>query len=482
MEKTETLCQQWNTVCGQLQQELGDSIAIRWLTKFVPTRLENNQLHLMAPSPCIKELIKKNYGSQILSLFQLQNPAITDVKFGLKSTVCDTKALSAANRVTVSEQTPTDQSPAQQSVPTQPTTVTPQSVGHKIVDADGEVVSSYLDPSHTFDSFVVGPSNAFAYNAAKRIAEEKDISFNPLYLHSSVGLGKTHLMHAIAWRIQDMHPGKSVLYLSAEQFFHRFVKAIRTHSTESFRNLFRSVDVLMIDDVQFIFGKKTTQEEFFHTFNALITSGKKIILSADSAPADLAGIEERLKTRIAQGLVVDIHQTCYDLRFGILKDKVTQKGLSVPHDVLDFLAKRVTSNIRELEGALNRIIAHSQWMGSQINLETVRRILKDVLRINERVVHITDIQRMTAVFYGLTIADLKSTRRERRIARPRQLAMYMAKQMTTLSVPDIALHFGRDHTTIMHAVKQIENLLKRDHKLGQDMQTLMYRLKEGDNE
>lgn len=483
MEKTETLCQQWNAVCGQLQQELGDSLAIRWLTKFVPTRLENNQLHLMAPSPCIKELIKKNYGHQILSLFQLQNPAITDVKFGLKSSGCNTKTVSMTSRIPpAAKQTSVPAQSVQQNETTQPSTVTPQCVAQKIVDADGEVVSSYLDPSHTFDSFVVGPSNAFAYNAAKRIAEEKDISFNPLYLHSSVGLGKTHLMHAIAWRIQDMHPGKSVLYLSAEQFFHRFVKAIRTHSTENFRNLFRSVDVLMIDDVQFIFGKKTTQEEFFHTFNALISNGKKIILSADSAPADLAGIEERLKTRIAQGLVVDIHPTCYDLRFGILKDKVTQKGLTVPHDVLDFLAKRVTSNIRELEGALNRIIAHSQWMGSQINLETVHRILKDVLRINERVVHITDIQRMTADFYGLSVADLKSTRRERRIARPRQLAMYMAKQMTTLSVPDIAAHFGRDHTTIMHAVKQIEILLERDHKLGQDMQTLMYRLKEGDNE
>lgn len=479
MEKPETLCKQWDTVCGQLQQELGDSIAVRWLTKFVPTRLENNQLHLMAPSPCIKELIKKNYGHQILSLFQLQNPAITDVKFGLKTSTCVQKPVQQTVKVVLPEQTPASTKPVQQSEQNQPQT---QCVAQKIVDADGEVVSSYLDPSHTFDSFVVGPSNAFAYNAAKRIAEEKDISFNPLYLHSSVGLGKTHLMHAIAWRIQEMHPGKSVLYLSAEQFFHRFVKAIRTYSTENFRNLFRSVDVLMIDDVQFIFGKKTTQEEFFYTFNALITNGKKIILSADSAPADLAGIEERLKTRIAQGLVVDIHPTCYDLRFGILKDKVTQKGLSVPHDVLDFLAKRVTSNIRELEGALNRIIAHSQWMGSQINLETVRRILKDVLRIRERIVHITDIQRMTADFYGLTIADLKSTRRERRIARPRQLAIYMAKKMTTLSVPDIAMHFGRDHTTVMHAVKQIENLLERDHKLGQDMQTLMYRLKEGDNE
>ncbi|MGN1063162.1 MAG: chromosomal replication initiator protein DnaA, partial [Alphaproteobacteria bacterium] len=294
----------------------------------------------------------------------------------------------------------------------------------------------------------------------------------------SVGLGKTHLMHAIAWRIQEMYPNKTVLYLSSEQFFHRFIKAMRSNNTEGFRDLFRSVDVLMIDDVQFIFGKKATQEEFFHTFNALIAQGKKIILSADSSPADLQGIEERLKTRIAQGLVVDIHPTSYELRLGILEGKVTARGLNVPYDVLDFLAKSITSNVRELEGALNRIVAHSELVGSTITLETVKVILKDILKVCERTVSVEEIQKETARFYGVGLNDLKSARRERKIARPRQLAMYLSKQMTTLSLPDIAAHFERDHTTVIHAVKLMETLLETDHQLGKDMQMIMMRLRE----
>jgi len=461
---TDTLFKQWDTVCGQLRQELGDGITLRWVTKLVPAGLENNRLHLMAPSPCIQELVRKNYADHILSLWQDQNPTITELKFGLKKT--QTRPIEPAKPTLSASQILT---PIRQTPP-------------KIADSEGGNVSSFLDPAHTFDSFVVGKPNEFAYAAAKRIAEEKETSFNPLYLHSSVGLGKTHLMHAIAWRIRELHPTKTVLYLSAEQFFHRFVKALRADTATDFRDLFRSVDVLMIDDIQFIFGKKATQEEFFHTFNALIARGKKIILAADSAPSDLQGIEERLKTRISQGLVVDIHPTSYELRIGILEEKVAQKKLNIPTDVLDYLARKITSNIRELEGALNRIVAHSQLIGSTINMEMVKGLLKDVLRIREKKVHIGDIQKITAEFYGLTVADLKSTRRERRIARPRQLAMYLAKQMTTLSLPDIAMHFGRDHTTIMHAVKQIDYLLQTDAQLAKETQVLIKRLKEDDDD
>ena len=460
---TDTLFKQWDTVCGLLQEELGDKIAVRWLTKLIPAKLENNQLHLMAPSPCIQELVKKNYASHILTLWQGQNPSITELKFGLK-----TQSVK-----------PVAPKPAQPTISAS-SILTPKAVRPaqpQIVDASGEVVSSYLDPSHTFDSFVVGKTNEFAFAAAKRVAEEIDSPFNPLFLHSSVGLGKTHLMHAIAWRVQELHPNKSVLYLSAEQFFHRFIKAMRADSTDHFRDLFRSVDVLIIDDVQFILGKKATQEEFFHTFNALIARGKKIILSADSAPHDLQGIEERLKARICQGLVVDIHPTSYELRIGILEGKVAQQKLNISFDILDYLARKITSNVRELEGALNRLVAHTQLIGSTINLGIVKQLLKDVLRAPEKIIRITDIQQVTADFYNLTVADLKSTRRERRIARPRQLAMYLSKQLTTLSLPDIAMHFGKDHTTILHAVKQIDNLLYQDDALGKDMQKIIARLK-----
>ncbi|MBR5130022.1 MAG: chromosomal replication initiator protein DnaA [Alphaproteobacteria bacterium] len=463
---TDTLFKQWDTVRGQLQQELsGNQLALRWVTNLVPTGLENHQLHLLAPSPCIQEVVRKNYAHHILTLWQGQNPAITELKFGVKKQPPPAKpSKPAINAAAIISRI--------RGLPVEP----------KVVEPESEPLSSFLDPAHTFDSFVVGKPNEFAYAAAKRFAEEMQTSFNPLYLHGSVGLGKTHLMHAIAWRIQELHPGKSVLYLSAEQFFHRFVKSLRSGTSSDFRDLFRSVDILMIDDIQFIFGKKATQEEFLHTFNALVSKGKKIILSADSAPSNLQGIEERLKTRISQGLVVDIHPTSYELRIGILEEKVAQKKLSIPFEVLDYLARKITSNVRELEGALNRIVAHSQLIGSTINIEMVKRLLKDVLHIRERAVHITDIQKTIAEFYGLTVSDLKSTRRERRIARPRQLAMYLAKRLTTLSLPDIALHFGKDHTTIMHAIKQIDCLLQSDDQLGKDTQTLITRLKEETND
>lgn len=458
MQQTDdVLFRQWGEVCTHLQRELGDKIAVRWLTKLIPSALKDNQLHLLAPSPCIQELVKKNYADQILSLWQLQDPQIEKLSFDLKKHEAPT--LKAENK----------------SIEVAPI----KHVEQKITDVEGEVISSYLDPSHTFDTFVVGKPNEFAYAAAKRLAEEKSISFNPLYLHSSVGLGKTHLMHAIAWRMSEMYPEKTVLYLSAEQFFHRFIKAMRFNNTEAFRDLFRSVDVLMIDDVQFIFGKKATQEEFFHTFNTLIAKGKKIILSADSSPTDLHGIEERLQTRIAQGLVVDIHPTSYELRLGILEEKASKKSVPIPYDVLDFLAQNITSNVRELEGALNRLVAHVELIGGEINMQTVRLVLRDILKTHEKTVTIDDIQKITADYYGLKIADLKSVRRERRLARPRQLAMYLSKQLTTLSLPDIASYFGRDHTTIMHAVKVIGGLLKNDSQLGKDMQNILARLKEG---
>lgn len=286
-------------------------------------------------------------------------------------------------------------------------------------------------------------------------------------------------MHAIAWRIKEIYPDKNVLYLSSEQFFQHFIKSLRKNNTDSFRDLFRSVDVLMIDDVQFIFGKKATQEEFFHTFNQLIARGKKIILSADTNPMDLESVEERLKTRIAQGLVVQIQPTTYELRLGILQEKMKTVKTKIPNDVLDFLAKNITASVRELEGALKRLIAQAEMLGTAINLETTRQVLRDILQVYERQFSVAEIQQTTAAYYNLKLSDLKSTRRDRKIARPRQLAMYLAKTMTALSLPDIGAQFGRDHTTIIHAVKTIEGLLERDAQLNTDKENILIRLREG---
>lgn len=456
----DTILGQWAAICARIQEEQHDRFAVRWLSKIVPDKIENNRVNLLVPSPCIHELVKQNYADQILSLWQEQNAEIGGLDLQLAVTPRPT-----ARPVRT-----------QKTMPTVTLAVEPE---------ENKAIPSLLDPAHTFDTFVVGPSNQFACAAARKIAEDDSITFNPLYIHGGVGLGKTHLMHAIAWRMKELFPDKSVLYLSSEQFFHQFIRAMRPdktnrfESTANFRDLFRSVDVLMIDDIQFICGKKATQEEFFHTFNTLIACGKKIVLSADSLPQDLQGIEDRLKTRIAQGLIVDIHPASYELRLGILTEKAASLSMSIPSNVLDFLACNITSNVRELEGALNRIVAHAELMGSPINLETTRSVLKDILNIREKAVHITDIQQAVCAHYDLTLLDLKSTRRERRIARPRQLAMYLAKTLTPYSLPDIGAQFDRDHTTIMHAVKTIEGLLPRDAQLAADAAILTRRLKEG---
>ena len=287
-------------------------------------------------------------------------------------------------------------------------------------------------------------------------------------------------MHATAWLIKELYPEKTVLYLSSEQFFQHFVKALRYNNTESFHNLFRNVDVLMVDDIQFIFGKKATQEEFFHTFNALVSKGKKVILSSDTNPLDLQ-IDDRLKTRIAQGLVVNIQPTSFELRLGILNEKIKTIKTSVPSDVLEFLSQNITASVRELEGALKRVVARAELIGTPINVETTREILRDILQIYEKQITIADILEVTADYYGLKISDLKSVRRERRIARPRQMAMYLSKLLTSLSLPDIGMHFERDHTTILHAIRTIEDLVAKDEQLQDDLERLRVHLKEGNN-
>jgi chromosomal replication initiator protein len=331
-----------------------------------------------------------------------------------------------------------------------------------------------LDPRFTFESFVVGKSNELAYAAARRVAENEDVHFNPLFLHSGVGLGKTHLMHAIAWANKERFPHRRVVYLSAEQFMYQFISSIRYKDTMSFKQKFRSVDLLMIDDLQFIANKQSTQEEFFHTFNALIDHRRQVIISADRSPTDMEGIEERIRSRLGWGLVADIHPTEYELRLGILQQKANQvPEVEISNQVLEFLARSVTSNIRELEGALNRMIAHATLIGRPITLEMTKEVLQDLLRANVRRVSIDEIQRRVADYFNIRLSDLLSSRRARQVARPRQVAMYLAKQLTAKSLPDIGRQFGgRDHTTVMHAVKRIDQLRLTDSVLEEDIQHL----------
>ncbi len=340
-----------------------------------------------------------------------------------------------------------------------------------------------LDPRFSFDNFVVGKPNELAHAAARRVAEGGPVTFNPLFLYGGVGLGKTHLMHAIARELKERKPDMNVLYLSAEQFMYRFVQALRDRKMMDFKELFRSVDVLMVDDVQFIAGKDSTQEEFFHTFNALVDQHKQIIISADRAPTDIKDLEERVKSRLQCGLVVDLHPTDYELRLGILQNKVeiqkaTYPGLEIEDGVLEFLAHRITSNVRVLEGALTRLFAFASLVGRSIDMDLTQDCLADVIRSNERKVSVEEIQRKVSEHYNIRLSDMIGPKRLRSYARPRQIAMYLCKQLTTRSLPEIGRRFGgRDHTTVMHGVRRIEELKQSDGQIAEDLELLGRALK-----
>ncbi len=335
-----------------------------------------------------------------------------------------------------------------------------------------------LDSRFTFDTFVVGKPNELAHAAARRVSEGGPVTFNPLVLYGGVGLGKTHLMHAIAWELQARQPELNVLYLSAEQFMYRFVQALSERKMMDFKFLFRAVDVLMVDDVQFIAGKDSTQEEFFHTFNALVDQNKQIIISADRAPGEIKDMEERVKSRLQCGLVVDLHPTNYELRLGILQSKVQQyrtsyPGLTVGDGVLEFLAHRISTNVRVLEGALTRLFAFASLVGREIDMELTQDCLADVLRASERKTTVEEIQRKVSEYYNIRLSDIIGPKRLRAYARPRQVAMYLSKQLTSRSLPEIGRRFGgRDHTTVMHGVKRIQELQHSDGQIAEDVEIL----------
>src|ERR1041385_6055695 len=336
-----------------------------------------------------------------------------------------------------------------------------------------EEVSAPLDPRFTFENFVVGKSNELAHAAALRVAEPRSVPFNPLFLYGGVGLGKTHLMHSVAWHIKRRIPARRVIYLSAEKFMYQFIRALRQKNVMTFKEQFRSVDVLMIDDVQFITGKESTQEEFFHTFNALVDQNRQVVISADKSPHDLEGIEERMRSRLGWGLVADIHPTTYELRLGILQSKAEQSGLRLPQKIMEFLAHKIVSNVRELEGAANRNPAQLPLVGRDITLESAQDLLHDLVRANERRITIDEIQRRVAEHFNIKMAEMTSSRRARVVARPRQVAMNLAKQLTSRSLPEIGRKFGgRDHTTVIHAVKKIEELIASDRALAEDVELL----------
>ena len=453
---------QWSQVQDMLRAEFGKTAYSTWLAPLTLGGFEGERVLLTVPTRFLRDWVAAHYADRIRVLWRRVNPKVHGVALNvtpLSATPLPVMPLAAPARVAVAM------------APPQPQPERPLINGAAL---DGEV-GAPLDPRCTFENFVVGQPNELAFAAAKRIADCPAAPFNPLFLYGGVGLGKTHLMHAIAWQIRRQDANRKVMYLSAEKFMYQFLKALRVRDTMSFKEMFRSADVLMVDDVQFIGGKEITQEEFFHTFNTLIDRGRQIVISADRSPSELSGLEERIRSRLAWGLVVDIHPTTYQLRLEILqaKARMIADEVAIPPLVLEFLARRITSNVRELEGALNRIVAQATLVGRAITLEMAQDILQDLLRAYERRVTIEEIQKRVAEHYGIRLADMHSARRARAVARPRQVAMYLAKQLTPRSLPEIGRKFGgRDHTTVIYAIRKVEDLRTGDLSLSEDIETL----------
>ena len=334
------------------------------------------------------------------------------------------------------------------------------------------------NPKFTFGHFLTGASNTIAANASRSIAEGGALRFNPLYIQGATGQGKTHLLHAIAHGYQARKPHARVIYMSAERFMVEFVNAMRARETMAFKDKIRAADLLLIDDVQFIAGKDATQEEFLHTLDSLMTSGKRLVISSDRAPQALDGVEGRILSRLTQGLVVDIKPADYELRRAILNQRASELDvITVPADVVDLLAARIASNLRELTGGFNRLVAYATLSARAVTIDFAEEVLADMFRASQRKITIDDIQRKVADHFKIRHAEMTSARRARLVARPRQIAMYLSKQLTPRSLPEIGRRFGgRDHTTVIYAVRQIEKLRGEDHELDTDIRTLIREL------
>ncbi|WP_193163383.1 chromosomal replication initiator protein DnaA [Microbulbifer hainanensis] len=355
-----------------------------------------------------------------------------------------------------------------------PPTQRPPAEPARKVEVEGAIKhGSSLNRNFTFKSFVEGKSNQLGLAAAQQIADNPGGAYNPLFIYGGVGLGKTHLMHAVGNALLERNPNAKVVYLHSERFVADMVKALQLNAISDFKRYYRSVDALLIDDIQFFAGKERSQEEFFHTFNALLEGGQQIILTCDRYPKEIVGLEERLKSRFGWGLTVAVEPPELETRVAILMKKAEQVGVDLPHDSAFFIAQRIRSNVRELEGALRRVIANAQFTGRAIDDILVREALKDLLALQDRLVSVDNIQRVVAEYYKIKVADLLSKRRSRSVARPRQVAMSLAKELTNHSLPEIGDAFGgRDHTTVLHACRKIRELQESDADIREDVKLL----------
>ncbi|CAG7643385.1 Chromosomal replication initiator protein DnaA [Paenibacillus solanacearum] len=442
---------QWQQVLSILHKRVSKPSYETWLASTRAVVFNETTVVICAPNKFAREWLEDRYTKHI-----------REAVFDLKGKQAEIKFVIEDDPEAIEHSPPPATAPAkrQPNVPEEP-------------------FSHMMNPKYTFDTFVIGAGNRFAHAASLAVAEAPAKAYNPLFLYGGVGLGKTHLMHAIGHYVLEHNPGARVLYISSEKFTNEFINAIRDNRGESFRNKYRNIDVLLIDDIQFLAGKEQTQEEFFHTFNALHEERKQIIISSDRPPKEIPTLEERLRSRFEWGLTTDIQPPDLETRIAILRKKAKAENLDIPNEAMMYIANQIDSNIRELEGALIRVVAYSSLINEDITSHLAAEALKDIIPSSRpRVITIQDIQQKVGEFYGLKIEDFKARKRTKSVAFPRQIAMYLAREMTDFSLPKIGEAFGgRDHTTVIHAHEKISVALKTDQELYKVIQNIIEKVK-----
>ncbi|MFY8328893.1 chromosomal replication initiator protein DnaA [Pseudoalteromonas sp. ZZD1] len=452
----------WQSCLYVLQDELPSQQFSMWVRPLQAESTEDT-LTIYAPNRFVLDWVREKYLNRINELLvEICKDEAPELRFDVGSKpILNTQMAPPV----VESTTPVNQPAAKQA---------PKAVKQAVEPAPKSGYKSNIKENYTFDSFVEGKSNQLAKAAATQVADNPGAAFNPVFIYGGTGLGKTHLLHAVGNGIMANKPDAKIVYMHSERFVQDMVKALQNNAIEEFKRYYRSVDALMIDDIQFFANKERSQEEFFHTFNALLEGNQQIILTSDRYPKEIEGVEDRLKSRFGWGLTIAIEPPELETRVAILMKKAQQSKINLPHEVAFFIAKKLRSNVRELEGALNRVIANANFTGRPISIDFVKEALRDLLALQDKLVTIDNIQRTVAEYYRIRVSDLLSKRRSRSIARPRQVAMALSKELTNHSLPEIGDAFGgRDHTTVLHACRKVKSLRDESHEVKEDYQNLI---------
>ena len=452
----------WNTVSSDLRTELGDSTFDLWFTDFKLAKIENGEVTLRAPGSMYSIWVEENFKESLISTFNKYLSSCEGIRFDVNSKNKSKGAGSGKSAKKAKKEKPTKLKPR----------VLVEKISEEKLLERGRAAG--LVEIFRFDNFVPGDNSELAWAAAQAVAESPGKTYQPLFFHSACGLGKTHLLHGIGWESLRRRPKSKIIFVTAEQFANDYIDAIQKNALVSFRKKYREADLLLIDDVQFLGRKEGLQQEFFHTFNALLEGNRQVILTSDRYPKEIDGVEDRLKSRFGWGLTITIEPPELETRVAILMQKAQQSNIKMPEEVAFFIAKRLRSNVRELEGALNRVIANANFTGRPITIDFVREALRDLLALHDKLVTIENIQKTVAEYYKIRVSDILSKRRSRSVARPRQMAMALAKELTNHSLPEIGNAFGgKDHTTVLHACRKINSLREESHDIKEDYQNLI---------